>query len=174
MATNEGGNMLVFEAGGKQHERLGIPKEGLPHLSDAEFGNLLTYLWRYEETLGIGGPGDVSEAEAAQDTEVLAEIIASRYEVFIGEARAMLERTAGMHRSGRGHEIDNEGSAVFWAPDDALAFVKHLSGASSAVAATFLYIFQCDELAAGLFEADEGWIQDTYEWALAHTSRRSE
>jgi hypothetical protein len=159
----------VFYPEGKQHRLLGIPMEGLPTLSDAEFDDLLSFLWRYEETLGIAGPGD---SNAAESTEVLVQIISDRCAVSLNEARELLSRTVEKHRSGRGLEDGNHGEyTVIWEPEDALAFVMRLSGASPSVVATFLYIHQCDELAEGLhvLEDQEGWIRRTYKWALSFT-----
>jgi hypothetical protein len=165
--TNGKSDAPVFYPGGKQHERLGIPKAGLPALADAEFENLLLYLWRYEEALGIGGPGDPNEAESAA---VLARIIADRCNVPLDEACEILARTVDKHRSGRGLEDNDHGPTVIWQPSDALAFVSRLSGVSPSVVATFLYVHQSDELAEGLFEPEdpEDWIRDTYKWALQY------
>ena len=42
-----------FRLWGKQHERLSIPKKGLPVVSDDQASSLIRYLVRYETALGI-------------------------------------------------------------------------------------------------------------------------
>jgi hypothetical protein len=169
---------IIFIPWCGQHEQLGIPKYGLPVLSKDEVSNFLDSLERYEAAMGIVDPSDVgiSKKTLARDLQLLALIIADERGIGPDQADVPLNRSRL-----RIEEISNHGDdktanwdgVISWERDTALKFICRLTKCASLKVAAFLYIYQCDELAAGVVEEEDTleFVWDTYVWVWSHSDQ---
>ena len=156
---------IFFRIWGQQHERLNIPKKGLPVVTNEDAAFLVRHLTRYEAALGIREvlQEGIPEHVAKSDKEVLTRLVALEEGIAYGTAVERLKPQLS-------DEPGSKPELPSWDQDIALRFIQWVSSYHPLLVATFLYIHSCDQVAVGLlsFDAEEQYrfINDMYHWAL--------